>query len=81
MYPEIPEPDYLNDDDKPSDLFPPPPPPLTCDDGQVGSNPASRGGEEGLIPPRKLSNPCLESKERQALHKELLFQYKLYVTW
>ncbi|KAK7482770.1 hypothetical protein BaRGS_00025936 [Batillaria attramentaria] len=34
--------------------------------------------EEGqLIQPRKLSNPCMESRERQALHKELLMNYKL----
>lgn len=30
-----------------------------------------------LVQPRKLSNPCLESRERQALHKELLMNYKL----
>lgn len=30
-----------------------------------------------LIKPRKLSNPCVESKERMALHKELLQNYKM----
>ncbi|XP_025107638.1 uncharacterized protein LOC112572268 isoform X3 [Pomacea canaliculata] len=29
------------------------------------------------IQPRKLSNPCVESRERQALHKELLMNYRL----
>ena len=29
-----------------------------------------------LIKPRKLSNPCVESRERMALHKELLQNYK-----
>jgi len=29
-----------------------------------------------LIRPRKLSNPCVESRERMALHKELLQNYK-----
>lgn len=34
--------------------------------------------EDGhIIQPRKLSNPCLESRERQMLHKELLMNYKL----
>ncbi|ESO96680.1 hypothetical protein LOTGIDRAFT_60102, partial [Lottia gigantea] len=28
------------------------------------------------ISPKKLENPCLRSNERQALHKELLFNYK-----
>ncbi|XP_041348796.1 actin-associated protein FAM107A-like isoform X4 [Gigantopelta aegis] len=83
MYPEIPEPDYLNDDDKSSDLFPPPPPPLALQGiGNTGEqavkSPTSPGpGDELLIQPRKLSNPCMESRERQALHKELLYNYKL----
>lgn len=29
-----------------------------------------------LIKPRKLSNPCVDSRERMALHKELLRNYK-----
>lgn len=29
--------------------------------------------EEGLVIPRKINNPCLESNERQSLHKELLW--------
>ncbi|XP_052085112.1 uncharacterized protein LOC127722241 isoform X3 [Mytilus californianus] len=30
-----------------------------------------------LIKPRKLSNPCVDSRERMALHKELLRNYKI----
>ncbi|CRL01683.1 CLUMA_CG014902, isoform A [Clunio marinus] len=33
--------------------------------------------EEGLIVPRKLINPCLESSDRQNLHRELLFNQKI----
>lgn len=33
--------------------------------------------EEGLILPKKLINPCLESSDRQSLHKELLFNQKM----
>ncbi|XP_053961030.1 protein FAM107B [Anastrepha ludens] len=32
---------------------------------------------EGLILPRKLINPCLESNERQQLHRELKFNNKI----
>lgn len=31
----------------------------------------------GLILPKKLLNPCLESKERKNLHRELLFNQKM----
>ncbi|KAG5682002.1 hypothetical protein PVAND_011398 [Polypedilum vanderplanki] len=37
----------------------------------------SRQNEEGLILPKKLINPCLESKDRQDLHRELLFNQKI----
>lgn len=33
--------------------------------------------EEGLIIPKKLINPCLESSDRQNLHRELLFNQKM----
>jgi hypothetical protein len=33
--------------------------------------------EEGLIVPKKLINPCMESKDRQDLHRELLFNQKV----
>ena len=38
----------------------------------------SMSSDDGLIGPRKLKNPCIESQERQALHKELLLNYKRY---
>lgn len=38
----------------------------------------SQSSDEGLIQPRKLPNPCIESPTRQALHKELLLNYKRY---
>lgn len=31
----------------------------------------------GLILPKKLMNPCMESKERKNLHRELLFNQKM----
>lgn len=33
--------------------------------------------EDGLILPRKPQNPCLESSERQNVHRELLFNQKM----
>lgn len=32
---------------------------------------------EGLIMPRKLQNPCVDSKDHQNLHRELLFNQKM----
>jgi len=32
---------------------------------------------EGLIMPRKLANPCLDSRDHQNLHRELLFNQKI----
>lgn len=32
---------------------------------------------EGLILPRKLHNPCLESKDRKDLHRELMLNQKM----
>ncbi|KAK3589458.1 hypothetical protein CHS0354_030579 [Potamilus streckersoni] len=36
----------------------------------------SQSSEDGLKQSKKLQNPCVESPIRQALHKELLFNYK-----
>ncbi|XP_054163121.1 protein FAM107B-like [Oppia nitens] len=33
--------------------------------------------EEGLVIPRKLVNPCLESNERMSIHKEMLWNQKV----
>lgn len=33
--------------------------------------------EDGLILPKKLINPCLQSKDRQNLHRELMFNQKV----
>lgn len=41
----------------------------------ISSN--TRTTEEGLILPKKLVNPCLESSDRQSLHRELLFNQKM----
>lgn len=32
---------------------------------------------QGLIVPKKLINPCLESNDRQNLHRELMFNQKV----
>lgn len=42
----------------------------------ISSNNVARN-EEGLILPKKLINPCLESSDRQNLHRELLFNQKM----
>ncbi|XP_071084116.1 uncharacterized protein [Haliotis cracherodii] len=88
-----PDPDYLFDDDVSADSFPPPPSPLSLDGGdgvpQNGQSfhlhtphpraPSLSEAEsaELLIRPKKLANPCVDSRERQALHRELLLNYKL----
>ncbi|KAJ2947074.1 hypothetical protein O0L34_g16420 [Tuta absoluta] len=38
-----------------------------------------QGGEEGvgLIAPRRLPNPCLDSPQRMDLHRELMFNQKI----
>lgn len=33
---------------------------------------------QGLIVPKKLANPCLESSDRKNLHRELMFNQKVY---
>lgn len=32
---------------------------------------------QGLIVPKKLANPCLESSDRKNLHRELMFNQKV----
>lgn len=49
-------------------------------EGKRGSKVMSNGvrfSEEGLVIPKKPQNPCLESSERQNLHRELLFNQKI----
>jgi hypothetical protein len=64
----IPEPDYSDDEE---------------DDGgcavTVRTRTPSNGyvSEDGLIVPRKLSNPNVDSKGKQQLHRELLFNQKM----
>lgn len=47
------------------------------------SNSANRNmpqfDDEGLVVPRKPCNPCAESNERRNLHKEMLWNQKMYV--
>ncbi|CAG5128237.1 unnamed protein product, partial [Candidula unifasciata] len=45
---------------------------MTSDDAA-----ASSSKEPPLIKPKPLHNPCLESRERQALHRELLMNYRI----
>ncbi|XP_046565974.1 uncharacterized protein LOC124274661 isoform X3 [Haliotis rubra] len=88
-----PDPDYLLDDDVSADSFPLPPSPLSLDADVVPQNGQSfhlhphphqrppslsdTESAESLIRPKRLANPCVESRERQALHRELLLNYKL----
>ena len=87
-----PDPDY-QDEDSTDFPPPPPPINTDSNTATTPTSPSStaaptiigvRNGavsspeEEGeLIQPKKLVNPCLASRERQALHKELLLNYKL----
>lgn len=34
-------------------------------------------GPEGLIAPRRLPNPCLDSPQRMDLHRELMFNQRM----
>jgi len=49
---------------------------LPEDNAEMISSNVARN-EEGLILPKKLINPCLESTDRQNLHRELLFNQKI----
>lgn len=63
----IPDPDYSDSDDD--------------QDGPANKTvkPTVNGlvTEDGTVVPRKLSNPCVESKDRQNLHRELMFNQKI----
>jgi hypothetical protein len=53
--------------------------PRSSSPGSSSSSPHPSGNmsDEGLILPKKLINPCLESKERLDLHRELMFNQKV----
>ncbi|RXG58447.1 hypothetical protein Avbf_06203 [Armadillidium vulgare] len=42
--------------------------------------PNDRFDEKGLIIPKKLPNPCLDSTDKKSLHRELLFNQKLGIS-
>lgn len=65
---EEPEPDYQDE----ADVIQEPP------ESERTERSSSQSSEEGLIQPRKLPNPCVESPTRMALHKELLMNYKRF---
>ncbi|XP_064081325.1 uncharacterized protein LOC135197958 [Macrobrachium nipponense] len=83
----IPEPDYSDDESEikstnmvarnnkvnstNSDKEQQKPPPQTNSNGRLD--------EKGLIMPKKLINPCLESSEKKNLHRELMFNQKMGV--
>ncbi|XP_076447322.1 uncharacterized protein LOC143284506 isoform X6 [Babylonia areolata] len=88
-----PVPDYHEDEDSNDFPPPPPPivqddpEPTSPTDTTTTATPTVIGVRNGAvsspeeegeqIQPRKLFNPCVVSRERQALHKELLLNYKL----
>ncbi|XP_013772038.2 protein FAM107B-like [Limulus polyphemus] len=66
----IPEPDYSDtEEDKDQKICQP----LS----RRRSNSSTQYNKEGLVLPRKLCNPCLESSERKSLHRELLFNQRI----
>ena len=77
MYQDLPEPepDYF-DDTEITDLDTAHIPPPELDHDSHKERSSSQSSEDGLIHPKKLANPCVESSTRQALHKELLLNYK-----
>ncbi|GFV10725.1 uncharacterized protein TNCV_1755631 [Trichonephila clavipes] len=62
----IPEPDYGDSKEGESKR-----------NSRVCSTNGMRFSEDGLVIPKKPQNPCLESSERQNLHRELLFNQKI----
>ncbi|KAL9695700.1 hypothetical protein quinque_014985 [Culex quinquefasciatus] len=48
-------------------------PPINRNDAQQGHS----DGGQGLIVPKKLINPCVDSMDRQNLHRELMFNQKM----
>lgn len=82
----IPDPDYSNSEDEDNDVdlgepynstgrMSPHPNKLAL--ATTGSTNGHMTPDDGLVMPRKLVNPCLESKEKQNLHRELLFNQKM----
>ena len=63
---DIPDPDYDDTD----------PPSGGVSRSRIHSSPSKDSGS-GLVVPKKLPNPVLESKERQDLHRELLMNQKM----
>ena len=70
---DIPEPDYQDEDDADlhgvgvgngSDVIRP----MYLDDAK---------DPQGLIAPKKLANPCVDSRERQQLHREMFMNQKM----
>uniref|UniRef100_A0A146MAW4 Protein FAM107B n=2 Tax=Lygus hesperus TaxID=30085 RepID=A0A146MAW4_LYGHE len=47
------------------------------EDSKMTGVTGDQGGQEGLILPKKLQNPCLENTDRQRLHRELMLNQKL----
>ncbi|XP_005097370.1 protein FAM107B [Aplysia californica] len=91
--PDYDGPDVPDEEEESGDFPPPPPPltaeqlseavsqahdshVANGDIASASDDPAS-GEEPGMIRPKPLANPCVESRERQALHKELLMNYKI----
>ncbi|ELT96941.1 hypothetical protein CAPTEDRAFT_186878 [Capitella teleta] len=78
---EIPDPDYHEDeycDEQKGNKFVPKFKHTAL--GRSGSNPVPSGphlNADGLIEPRKLHNPVLESREHQDLHRELYMNKKM----
>jgi len=75
----IPDPDYSDsDEDENSDsckMSPQPNRVSTTTSANVNGHTTT--SEDGLVLPRKVNNPCLDSKEKQNLHRELLFNQKI----
>lgn len=49
---------------------------LDADQAEKRCSNGSTLGEDGLVIPKKLANPCLESSGKKDLHRELLFNQK-----
>lgn len=55
---------------------------MVLNEGNGGGTLTAAGGAgdgSGLIAPKRLINPCLESTPRQDLHRELMFNQKMLV--
>lgn len=50
-------------------------PPINRNDSQQGGH--TMTDSQGLIVPKKLINPCVDSMDRQNLHRELMFNQKM----